>query len=241
MAEPDEGSTGKQVADGLKAIFERIADFFDLFDLSFLVSGISMMGALFFGGWRFGVTLPDLPAAWMTVLGLLVGCYVLGLVCFATGRWVRTWFPWAKTKELFCKHIEQSLKTHNIASLPQIAEYLNEPNDRTLWRLYVKLWAELRQSPDAAPSLSLLKRYWVMAATYDGVAVALFTWAATLFACAFCGAAVMPLAKEVATSVAFCLLLASFLCSREAGRYMIYQVEELAASIAVKCQTEKLK
>jgi hypothetical protein len=62
-------------------------------------------------------------------------------------------------------------------------EQVFAPDDFASWRLYVRLWAELGQTPESAPKLSFLNRYWVMAATYDGLAFALIIWAGVLVAC----------------------------------------------------------
>ena len=241
MAESKEDGIGKEISAGLKTILERISDFFDIFDLSFLVSGITTMAALLFAAWRTGAAMPPLPAGWMMVLGLLIGCYVMGLVCFAVGRFVRTcWFP-AKVDARFRARLDQALAGHGLASVPPIGEYLAQEDARTYWRLYVRLWAELRHSPSMAPHLSLLKRYWVMAATYDGVAVALLVWALVSCFCGFWPGVAIPVGGWLSGLVAFGLLLASLACGREAGRYLIYQVEEIVASLAVKRFADSMK
>ena len=45
MTDPESIGALKEVGEGLKAILERVADFFDIFDLSFIVSGLTTAAA----------------------------------------------------------------------------------------------------------------------------------------------------------------------------------------------------
>jgi hypothetical protein len=77
-----------------------------------------------------------------------------------------------------------------------------------------------------------MKRYWVMAATYDGVTTALSIWAVVW---AVAGVGIDPAYRisgwaAAAGSIAFAL--AAWACRREAQRYANYQLEEVVASLA---------
>lgn len=63
-----------------------------------------------------------------------------------------------------------------------LAPYFEHVDDRGALRLYTRLWAEPRQSDRLAPSFSLVRRYWVMAATCDAQAFALVGWIVVLIA-----------------------------------------------------------
>lgn len=234
MAEPESTGPLKEVGEGFKAILERVADFFDIFDLSFIVSGATSAAAIAFWGWRAHVEMPPVPRNWVGGVGLLIGCYVLGLVCFAVGRWIRMGRRWLQSEQFFYQWFVQILQGHGLAAEQPFEQYLQRRDSRGAWRLYVRLWAEIRDSPALASSFSLLRRYWVMAATYDGVVIALVVWAAAFIACAFGVGGAKPIDKWVALPVALALSIAAVACSREAGRYEKYQVEELVASIAAR-------
>lgn len=135
----------KELGEALKLIFSKIADFFDIFDLSFFVSGIAS------------------------------------------------------------------------ASSVALYEYLDTSReiDRGIWRLYVRLWAEIRHSDSVTPSLQLLKRYWVMAATYDGIAISMALWALLLFAGSFGWGIASFLNWKFGIPFAIILLLFGAACLRE--------------------------
>jgi hypothetical protein len=232
MAADKSDSSLKEVGEGLKSILERIADFFDIFDLSFIVSGATTISAFAFWGWRAGLQHPAIPTGWISAVGLVIACYVAGLVCFAVGRWIRMGWRSRSSEKRFHKWFVFVLDGHGLTGVPPFNEYLARKETRGDWRLYVRLWADVRQSSPLAASFSLLRRYWVMAATYDGVAIALVVWAATLVGCAFGVAGAKPIDKWLALPLTLVLLVCAVACSREAGRFVDYQVEELVASIA---------
>src|SRR5688500_14871269 len=164
-----------KVTDGVKGLFDRIGAFFDLFDLSFFISGVTSLGALTFWGVRSNRwPLFELGGA-LKVIAAILASYVLGLVCFASGRLIRKaalrlvqQFTGSRN-DIF----KDRLEAHQLTSLPTFAGYLTRDK---LPELCYRLWAEMRQPERFAPSLSFINRYWVMAATYDGVAVALLLW-----------------------------------------------------------------
>ena len=83
---PEEKSSVADVALGLRSVFDRIGEFFHIFDLSFFVAGVSLFGAV-----AFLYNMMQLPqafpfASWVGALALIVACYICGLVAFAAGR-----------------------------------------------------------------------------------------------------------------------------------------------------------
>jgi hypothetical protein len=226
----------KELGDALRSIFEKIGEFFDLFDLSFLVSGSTTLAALVFLAHRLGIAVPSSLTAWPEIVAAILLCYVLGLVCFAVGRWARKGLERKEGPNSFDKYFGQALNAHGLVDKEPFKAYLERAPHRGSWRLYVRMWAELRTSSSAAASMSLLKRYWVMAATYDGMSVALSVWGLVLLACA-AGWGIPDtgrLSLGVALIAVGAMLASAFACAREAGRYVQYQVEEVVASIAVE-------
>jgi hypothetical protein len=241
------------VAKAVKPLFDKFIDFFDIFDLSFFVSGATFIAAIAWagltpdlarligfdsGGW---VVTDKMPG--VAVVMLILACYVSGMTCFALGRFVRKWgfrlkervFPssrWGRSS-LFDELAQHGMLTR----LPEGAGFeVSEAGRRVPWlsryfvdggngqesALYVRMWAEIRQRERFSPSFSLLRRYWVSAATLDGLFVAFGTWAVLL---ALVDPSVHGWLPSVATFVgaAFCL--------REAQRYGVYQREELVATV----------
>jgi hypothetical protein len=222
------------IVKSLSSIFEKISEFFDLFDLSFFVSGATASSAIFF--WMYLAEtnlLTGLGNGWQ-ILVVVLAFYISGLVCFAVGRWFRTEIFRQQYQNEFDRHFRQVLEIHGLASQEPFKEYLNNATYRGIWRLYTRLWAEARQCPTLIPSFSLLKRYWVMAATYDGVAFATFIWIAVFFNWCLGYGLQERLNWQVGVIAILLLAFIAKACMREAGRYVKYQVEELVASIAVQ-------
>src|SRR5262245_53776824 len=78
-----------ELGDALKVLLAKVGDLIDIFDLSFFVSGAACLGALtawnHFGGF-FAIGLSE----GYQVFAVGLGCYVLGLLCFACGRAARS-------------------------------------------------------------------------------------------------------------------------------------------------------
>jgi len=225
-------SAAKEVGAGLRSILERVADFFDLFDLSFIVSGSVAIGATYFwiaivGRFPF----PTIGENWIRVAVLIVSSYVAGLVCFATARYIRQRFLYRRLDTTIVK----VLSGHDLSETPSFSAYLGRDESlRGPWRLYARLWAEVRHDSASSPSFTLLRRLWVMAATYDGLSVALGLWALALlwYTLANLQTSTLPYFSGVGTALA---LLACFVCHNEARRYVEDQVETLIATVAAGC------
>ncbi|HZS41223.1 MAG TPA: hypothetical protein VFF06_30550, partial [Polyangia bacterium] len=155
MAEEKKGVG--DISEALKSIFERIGDFFSLFDLSFLVSGAVCLGAVVVGAHLSGTTTLVRffdPAEWPAThtIAVVLICYVLGLVCFALGRIVQAY---GKAK-LYTTVFPESVKQHGL--MPLYGSYFekNEKGRDASATLYATLWVQVRQLKSLAPSLSLL-------------------------------------------------------------------------------------
>jgi hypothetical protein len=220
------------VAEGFRAIVLRVADFFDIFDLSFMISGVVALAALSYWVWRAQIPIPDLPEGWIRNIGLVLASYVLGLLCFAMGRWFRS--PWRRrrTGGGAGDRLLKILEAHGLSETIAVRDYLRRVDSTGEARLYVRLWAEVRQSAELTPSFYLLRRYWVMAATYDGMVSALIVWILTIGACILGLAGTRPMSVQVGLLLLGLLVLCVIACSREAARLVDYQMEELVASIA---------
>ena len=142
----------KELADALKSVFDKLGQFLDLFDLSFLISGAVTTGAVAFWCHKSGYSLSFQLEGWLFVFALVLAFYIAGLVNFALGRWPRTG---AKSNKSFEPLFERILKAHGLNDDPTFKDYLQRTAERGAWRLYVRLWAEVRACPSAAPSLSL--------------------------------------------------------------------------------------
>lgn len=223
-----------ELTDAFKTLVGRIGSFFDLFDLSFFVSGSVNLSAFLFWTYLSKIGMPFPLEGWIKVLAIILACYVNGLVCFAVGRWIRIAKRQANQIAYFDDHFRKILEAHGLADDGTFKEYLDREGVRGIRRLYIRLWAEVRQLDQLSPSLAVLNRNWVMAATYDGLATAIISWV-VVFAVWSGGLGIAPaLTLKVGIPVIVALLLMSYFCIREARRFVRNQAEELVATIAVQ-------
>jgi len=226
----------REIADALRSVLDKLGDFFNILDLSFLVAGTAAFAPISLLAKLANRPLPIPDRGWIAVFAILITCYLSGLICFATGRMVRMG-TYRKGKQdfqqkRFTETFPDLVRSHGLDSQEPFKSYLAR-GEADSWRLYTRLWAEVREKLSPSPSLSLLQRYWVMAATYDGLAAAAVVWMIAVAAWLFHGG--LPPLSHLAAGLAVLGLLVciAFVCAIEAERYMRYQAEELVATIAV--------
>jgi hypothetical protein len=231
----------KELGDALKAIFDKVGGFLDLFDLSFFISGATAVAAVALACFEYQVRLGFILPDWITVTLIIVATYVAGMVCFALGRWMRQRLTKTARPEYRGEVLQALMKLHGLHEQEPIKGYLERataavklPMHDPAWALYTRIWAGIRHDPALHPSLTVLNRYWIMSASYDGLAVALLLWGGIL--------ARIILPENIATGDTWTWTRASLtflggigcacLCAREAGRYTMHQLGEIAATLA---------
>ena len=225
----------KELGDALRVIFSKVAEFFDIFDLSFFVSGLVSGMAIATFLHHAGIPVAAILSSKTGIFISVVMCYGLGLASFASGRLIQNVFARfcykKKQEEESDERFEKFLKTHSLSDNELVRKYLDQGSDGTR-ALYNLLWAQLRHSPKVSASLELLNSYWVKAATYDGLAVSLLLWSAVLVCSLFNW--VIPRVVGPALIVVGLIILISFTfaCLWEGQRYRQYQAKELVATIA---------
>jgi hypothetical protein len=216
-----------ELAGALNAVLSKFGDFVDIFDLSFFVSGAVCLAALAFGNAHGHFVSPAAFGEGYNAIMFLVGSYVLGLICFGFGRMLRP-----KRSSLFAADFKSIVERHGLGD--RYASYLSDrPGDAML--LYNRMWAIIRHNSALSSSFTLLRRYWSMAATYDGLLTALIVWWAVCLYWVIDLDARPPLALRIVPLVV--LPIACYICRREANRLTRFQMEELVASIAAESPT----
>jgi hypothetical protein len=225
-----------EVARAVNALFDKV---FEILDLSFVVSGATFIAAL---AWDPRTSELDIPALVDGPLGiaiLVVAAHTAGMTCFAAGRQIRNWLTSLFRRRPPVDALFGQLIRHGVIAarndgtfeftgkveIPWMARYVEGPGGGQPYALYARMWAEVRQQERLLPSFSLVRRYWVSAATLDGLFIALLTWAVFLF----------PLDGSAWDRVGvFPSLLAAFgsgFCLWEARRYAKYQIEEIVGTV----------
>ena len=229
----------KELGEALKAIFDKIGVFLDLFDLSFFISGAVAVSAVCLGCQQTGHWPKEFPETWLLVTMMVLAVYVAGMLCFALGRWMRQFLESSAGQVERGQLLFRLVRMHGLAEQEPIKTYLEsarqDPTNESVyaWALHNRIWASLRHDPSLAGSLAVLNRYWVMAATYDGLAVALMLTGGVLaWLSARHGLSCDPW-PWIQTLLSIAAGYgAARVCRREAGRYTQHQLGELAATIA---------
>ena len=266
----------------ISELFGKIASFFDVFDLSFFVSGSLCLAAISFWLRLSGVNSPFILDSWLRIFELVVFCYVLGLITFTSGRWLRTGFIGRRIRCIFntfkddiysaCeiakgnagnprerkqeKHLNSRdyfltlLKSHGLDEVDFIKIYdSREINPLVADCLYQRMWAEVRQCKELSPSSTLLNRWWVMTATYDGIAMNLILYIIIIIIW-LNGIGLNEeysiLIKthpyyEYSIAAIFVLMAFSIASFREAKRLELNQRAEIVATMAHYCANPKYR
>jgi hypothetical protein len=230
---PDDKKPTEEIAQGLRSIFDRIGEFFHLFDLSFLVSGASTFAAAAFFYIRAGYSREFPFAQWVGVGAVIIGSYICGLLAFAAGRWLN---GKVFRRTLLERRLKEAINIHGLKS-PIISLYLGQQPVRAgVWRLYIRMWSEIAQSQSGSVTFQNLSRYWVMAATYDGVGFSLLLWGGVLLLTG-CELFVQhTLSARLSIFGALVAWLFALVAFKRAADYYEYQIEDVVASLAAARQ-----
>lgn len=216
---------------------DRIVELLDIFDLSFFVSGAAALGAVLTTCEVYGVTVPgfsrlfnaspELPVE--IVLVGIVASYALGLGCFALGRVVRPRLHPQTNAAL----MRLASEHHPLAKVLDLEDYLegDAGNDARLQSLYNRLWVHVRTLPELATTFSLVKRYWILAATFDGMGIALIGWLVPVLVPLFVAAPGASVGAIPALLLSAALVGSAYFCWRQSAEYRKYQVDELVATM----------
>jgi hypothetical protein len=230
---PDDKKPTEEIAQGLRSIFDRIGEFFHLFDLSFLVSGASTFAAAAFFYIRAGYSREFPFAQWVGVCAVIIGSYICGLLAFAAGRWLNGNIF---RRTLLERRLPEAINIHALSS-QTISSYLGQKPERArVWRLYIRMWSEIAQSQSGSVTFQHLSRYWVMAATYDGVGFSLLLWGCVLLLAGCKFFVQNPLSAGLSIFGALVAGLLALVAFKRAADYYEYQIEDVGASISAAQQ-----
>ncbi len=201
---------------------EKLADVLDVFDLSFFVAGSAALGAFLVWLSQNGVDVPEGLSADRALVAV-IAAYILGLATYALGRAVRRKglerIPMLQGHDN-ARRMSELYKEHELQLVSDFARYEGRPD-----ALYSRLWVLVRTDPSLRETYSLVRRYWILGAAYDGIGFAALLWLLPVWQLE----EPTPIFK-LALSAG--LLFSSLLAWRQASMYHRYQVDELAATAA---------
>ncbi len=208
------------LADAAGKFAEKFADVLDVFDLSFFVAGSAALGAFLVWLGQQDVPVPDDFSTDRALVAVIIA-YVLGLASFALGRAAReTITPIIFPRPGSAHPLKRLYEEHNLGRVPDYSDYVDR------WTaLYSRLWVLVRTERSLRESYSLVRRYWVLGAAYDGLAMAALAWTLPVWG-------LEGTSPYMRVTLISALLAAALLSWRQAVQYHRYQVDELAATAA---------
>jgi hypothetical protein len=228
------------LGDAAARIGDKLSELLDVFDLSFFMSGALSMGAILMMLPEdmpnpLFATKPEEQLPGTAVFALVLGSYVLGLFCFAVGRPLRGRALWLyrtlrrKRDRTDGEIMRDVLTAQGLGGSQPLALAFGFDPARAgdpYTALYTRMWVHVRTYDSLRESFALLKRYWMLSAAYDGIAVAALLWLLPVWLGPFEWARVYDGAASAG------ILLVSFSCWHRAQLYKRYQIEELVATVA---------
>ena len=201
---------------------EKLADVLDVFDLSFFVAGSAALGAFLVWPSQNGVEVPEGLSADRALVAV-IAAYILGLTTYALGRAIRR-KGLERIPQLAghdnAKRMAELYVQHRLQRVADFSDYATNPD-----ALYSRLWVLVRTESGLRETYSLVRRYWILGAAYDGVGFAALVWILPVV-----GLSDTPVPVRAALTVG--LVFSALLAWRQASMYHRYQVDELAATAA---------
>lgn len=232
-----------EFGEALKLVFARIADFFEIFDLSILLSGILVFTGL--GIWLYmnEVNYAFVTAEKFHIIICIALAYLAGLLCFSAGRLLRREISSWRFLKLYSaahgfKEYSEKIIAHGLNHNRLLASYLPLNNKVKMYTLRSFLWSEIRQDTRYGYSLSFLKKYWSMSIAFDSLLFATLVFDCVLidFYFGFVGNSVIESGGPmffygvISLTIKYCLI-------KDACKYDQYQDDELLASFAALRRT----
>lgn len=207
-------------------ILQKLGDFFDLFDLSFIVSGMATSLSLLFvyhnltdeevfkaiGEWN----------GFLIFLSLIV-VYLIGLLSWVLGKGIRNIIRKTRYSDL-----KNHFENNNAGNDPLYLQYANQNNQEVaMYNLYCMLWGKIRENDKVITSFALLKRYWVQTANFEGLLFSVVAWAIA-FGISFFNEPIFD--KRYYILIGSGLIVTFIAVFKEAVNYKKYQMTELVVT-----------
>lgn len=235
-----------EVVKTLEPIFQKIADFFNLFDLSFIISGVITSSAIAFFLHSTGqINFNDIHIHGFLFFAAIAVIYAVGLVSWVIGRYFRTVFP--RYIHVHHKFVEHKA-TNDLLYKRYVSDDIKDVSllEKKMKTLYGYLWVLVRENLADKESYSLLKRYWVQTATFDGLVTSFCLWGLVFFSILFIspihnltlseqGHSINKLIGCIGLGLA---IISMLVVLSEAIRYKKYQMGELVDTY-IKTQRDK--
>lgn len=153
----------------LNGILHVIKDFFEVIDLSMIISGTLTILIIYW--WQFlnGFTFEILHLKEYILLIHIIVAYCFGLTAFSLGRLIRRRVFGIIGNRTDIPYYNQKIDDHKLNNDANIKVY-KSLGDSSRESLREFLWSELRQNKNYGYSKTFLNKYWAMSVIFDSLA-----------------------------------------------------------------------
>ena len=155
--------------------FDVITGALNIFDMSYLVSGAAMFAVMAYAFPEFKYFMYNESHAVLSIMACVVAIYVLGIVCWLLGKWMRLRYKYSN-KDSFEDDYEVFLNRLPQQQHPEVLKLKGMGAELA----YSYMWAKLDESDgeECSRRLAYISRFWVLRAIYEGLmpSVALFAF-----------------------------------------------------------------
>lgn len=216
----------EDLAQTLARVVERLFGVLEIFDLSFFVSGSFSAGAILMYQQIAGTTAILGEPGWSAeFLGRFVlASYGFGLLCHGLGQRLRR-LSIARERPT-AERLAACLKEEP-ASRVYYRDFFDDqgPKRSAMDQLYSRLWAVVRDRGELKVSYDLLNKYWMLAASFDGLSMACLVWLLPILHAWDPTRPIPTFALTIGT------VLLGWVCLAQARTYREYQMHELVATV----------
>lgn len=157
--------------------FNAVTGALNLFDMSYFVSGAAMFLSLLLVFTDTISKFIDKDHLIFSCIGCIVAIYILGILCWITGKNLRYFFMFVTTRKrnavaiAFEKEFTTNYEALGLSENTRISHIVNGANGKSV--AYSYMWAMLDRSEnsDCRERFLYASRFWVLRAIYEGLIV----------------------------------------------------------------------
>lgn len=156
----------------VEKILERFLSFFTIFDVSYLISGIATFSIILWGLYYYQY-LSCININFLLVIYFIILAYLCGLISFAFGKSIRNILMKSRLRSngqsSFMRCFTTAINYANTHESTDSKKLIVYEKQEEAEMYYAEMWYFIREKEGNSMSFTLLNKYWVSQAIYDGL------------------------------------------------------------------------
>ena len=162
--------------------FDTVTGALNIFDMSYLISGTTMLGGLIYTFSGFKDFVFHKEQVTLSVIVCIVIAYVLGMISWIAGKQIRYWLMkhfWERDKDADFEFMFSEAATHFTFKDELITKLIEENKKVAFSYMWMRL--DKSQSEDCRNRFVYISRFWVLRAIYEGLILPVMFLSVTVF------------------------------------------------------------